>query len=498
MKHEKQMIMISLFAAAILAACQSSDAADTGKPETAASGNTGAAETESVPENVYPYDLKTYDGYTFTFLNQNDKFWASAHHILDYDEESGDVVSDAIYARNRKAEEDLDIKIAVEKDELENLYKRMMLSVTSGEDAYDAVYTNILWGGIVTMDGEYSYNLYDIPELHLNEEWWNQVYIDSATLGTESEKMLHATINYINMMGYSFGNVLFFNKDILVNRGIDMPYDAVRNGEWTYDMFYSILKDTVSLNGDDSFMPPQKGGTCIYGYSMAHAEGVMALLDGTGQYFVIKDNDGLPILDTDNTVIADAFEKIVSFAEQPGYFLMYAVDDVSGETLFRDGRVTIYQGQLGISGSEGFRQMDNEYGLLPIPKFTADQDSYYTEISQYTLALNIPLVASDVSRTGTIIDYLCYLSYYDVIPLYKESLCYKGVRDEDSIDMLDIIMNTLSADVGYLYGWTNQMLDAMCNKAAVGSNTFSSDVARYTKSIRKEIDKFIDAQHQGE
>ncbi len=495
MKAKKLLSILLLIA--MLVSC--SDSGNSTTDETTPSNdvsaeNSTSGETADETEAHYPYEIAKYGGHTFTFLNCEDDHWAGANHIVDYEELTGEPVSDAIYSRNRLVEEEMEVVFKVEKDALGNLYGKMSTAVNAGDDIYDVAYIPLLYGSTVTLTGDYTLNLHTVESLNLTEEWWNQSYIESATIGTGERKTLHAITDYVNLMGYAYGNILYFNKDMVTNYQLEMPYDAVRNGTWTYDrMFTTYTTSVVSLNGDTDFSAKQ-GGTALYSFAFPHAEGSMSMLNGAGQYFVSKDNDGMPVLNTANNTLVDAYDKMTSYLSQPGYSVMYNTAEYSSKMIFSEGRAMFYQSSLGLSSSADFRSLELEYGLLPLPKFTEEQNRYYTMVSQYTSSLNIPIVAGDVARTGAIIDYLAYMSYQDVIPTFMNALCYKGIRDDDSIEMLELLLTTQTADIGFLYGWTNTILTDLCNKAIEGNTAFASTVAKQSKALEKQIEKFVKDQ----
>ena len=61
-------------------------------------------------------------------------------------------------------------------------------------------------------------------------------------------------------------------------------------------------------------------------------------------------------------------------------------------------------------------------------------------------------------------DYLAFLSYYDVIPVLQESLCYKGMRDEDSIEMMNLVLETEVVDLTTAAGIANDQMTNICKK----------------------------------
>ncbi len=488
---KKKSISISLFLlASMLATVSCGDNAAKTDDTKAPTDNT-ASVTEAVKEEVYPYEIKDYNGYTFKFLNVIDDYWNGTNHILDYEEEQADSVASAVYNRNREVEDDMNIQFEVIKTDIGEQVNQMKTSVLASDNAYDVVYAMLNWQGASTLSGGYQLNMHDITTLHLDEEWWNQSYIEDATIGDD---VLYTIPDYVNLMGYCYSNVLYFNKTLMNSINLDMPYDAVRNGSWTYEkMFVYYVGQLVNLNSDASFAP-EIGGSCVYGISVNHEEGTMSLLNGAGSYFMYKNSDNLPTLNENQDRLLNVYDKLKSYLSMDGYCVMKNTDEISGGSIFREGRAVFNQGSLGASLSADFRNMEEEYGILPLPKYDENQESYHTMVSQYTLCSNIPMTAPDPERTGNILDYLAYKSYNDVIPVLQEALCYKGVRDDDSIDMLSILLETQTADIGFLYNITGSMTTTLCSDANLlkGKGNFASTLEKNQDRIKKTIEKLLE------
>ena len=135
--------------------------------------------------------------------------------------------------------------------------------------------------------------------------------------------------------------------------------------------------------------------------------------------------------------------------------------------------------------------MEQEFGIVPSPKYDENQERYYTNLSQYTFALNIPSTAENPERTGAVIDYLAFLSYNDIIPILQESLCYKGLRDDDSIEMMNLILNTEVLDIGIATNLTAELFTKIGNDIVTGKLNFVSTVEKQSKSINKKIEKLF-------
>ena len=483
-----KLTALFLCTAALLLSCGDQQAETPTVGETPDNPET-AAQTEEASFPAYPGELTDFGGYTFTFLNQSDDFWTGAHHVLDYETDTGESVESAVYKRNRAAEEALNFHIAVEKDELQNMRTKMQKAVTAGEDAYDAVYLSLFYNQ-TSFGSSYVLNLKDISTLNLTEPWWNQSYISSALLQGD---VLYTSIDYVNLMGYAYINMICFNRDMMRRLDLDMPYDLVRSGKWTYDAMLTYMKAAVSP-GEQADFKYDINGSAIYGFACQHEEGPTVLLQGTGSYVIVRDKDNMPILSPDITRLSDAADKLTAMLSGDGYCVMTNEPNSSkgqGIGYFLGGRALFYHSSLGSCDSARFRESDVEYGILPTPKLDESQEQYYSNLSQYTFALNIPAVASDPERTGTIIDYLAYLSYRDVIPVLFESFCYKGVRDEDSIDMLNLLMDTETIDFGSAAGISTDFMTEISKQIVTGKTQFASAFEKKTKTMEKAIEKLF-------
>lgn len=485
-KMKKFRISSLLLALLTLASCGQTGTND----PSGTSDTTPEVTTEPTPTKLeYPYEFKDYGGKTFTFLNCIDKLWSGSNHILDYESLSGDTVSDEIYNRARDTEANFGVKIEVIKEDIWQLYGNIQEQVLAGEPTYDAAYAPLK----STMTGEYALDLMKIDSLHLDSEWWNVGFIDQATI----EGKLYTVLDYVNMMGYSYGNVMYFNKELVENHNLDMLYDAVREGKWTYDMMAQYMKAVSSLNGDEKFTY-SLDAKCVFGFGVQHEEGTMTVLNGSGERLVAKNKDGIPELSANVERFSNAYSKLCQILSPDGMTIMYEgqKSERRGEKTFKAGRALFYQGNLGLSG-DAFRELEFEYGVIPAPKYDEAQADYYTMASEYALSLVVPKTASDPDMTGRVLDYMAYRGKVDVIPALQVQLCYKGMRDDDSIEMFETILSTLSLDIGYMFGWTQSLVKTLCGDDMLnGNDKFASSFAAQKDQIKSAIEKTLTAMNE--
>ena len=86
-------------------------------------------------------------------------------------------------------------------------------------------------------------------------------------------------------------------------------------------------------------------------------------------------------------------------------------------------------------------------------------------------------------------DALAYESYRDVLPVYYEQkVSQKGLRNDDSIEMLDIVRANRYTNFGEIFGWTNALQHAIHGKVSTGRGDIASLIASNMKTIEKAIE----------
>ena len=196
-KQTTAFLLASILLSASVVSCGSSgDNTDavTNAPDTQAT-QTEAVETEA----VYPYEIPDLNGYTLRVLSSG--FLWNMYQDVDVTETNGEVLNDAVYARNRKVEaklncafEETNFEVSDDPNNLNNQIKSIVLS---GDDQYDVTYASIYLMPAMVTDG-YFMNLLDFDKLHLNEPWWDSVVAENGVL----EDSLYFVTSPMQLMPY--------------------------------------------------------------------------------------------------------------------------------------------------------------------------------------------------------------------------------------------------------------------------------------------------------
>ena len=160
--------------------------------------------------------------------------------------------------------------------------------------------------------------------------------------------------------------------------------------------------------------------------------------------------------------------------------------------MFMSGRALFNTNFL--SATDNFRDMADDFGIVPMPKYDKAQNRYHTRIGTSTSMFFIPKTVSDAGTVGAVCEALGYYGMTDVVPTWYEiALKEKYTRDEDTKDMVDLIR--ASASIAFDCVFAQNMSEATCTYFAfnddnktIGEN-ITSYVEKRSKKIKTELEK---------
>ena len=492
MKTKRTIFTGFLAAALLLAGC-----AGTGEPSDVTSDETDGAvdesTTQSEEETRYTPDLPdvTFDGYEFKILQRSPEMqWGEV--CIWADSENGEPINDAVYKRNVYIESKYDIKI-VPVNFTGDIYQgemkqQFIQSVMSGDQAFDMAMMGVIDASGLATEG-YLVDLYTVPNIDLTKEWWDVSVNESLTI---MDKLYYGISRMgINDKDDSF--VILFHKQLAEELGIESPYQMVRDNRWTFDNFIATAKLAVNdLNGNGQFDDDDR-----YGYSGFNAEAWNLFYAGGARIAQVGD-DGKPEITMVNERSQQLYEKIYTLFNNDN--IMYNTQKFPGETLHDVTYQLLSNKQVLFAGAgmivvQKARAMDDDFGILPYPKLDENQEKYYTILGQTgATAVTIPKTNENLERTGIIIEAMVAESMNTIYPAYYDiNLVGKGIRDEESEEMLDLIMDGRGFDIGALYGWgdlSNVLINSLLNKNESLASEFAKNEAAAIAAMQKTIETF--------
>ena len=431
------LILALFLIATILASCGSNDETTVAQ-ESNVQNETGR---DAVKDTV-PADLQ-FKGETVTFFVRDDQeLWK---HEIDVEKTTNDTLYDAIYYRNSTVEDRLGISIEqigqagtyAVADSWNSTLRNAVLTKSGDFDA-SAIYAST--GSALAVEGLY-YNVLDLPYIAFEQPWWNDSIIEEVTLFDT----LYYLAGDICITQIANGLCIFYNKNLFSElygtQNIKL-FDVVEKGEWTIDYMSEIVSNAWIDENSDGIV---SDGDTVGFFANTAGGGMDAWIPAMG-ISITKMVDGYPEITFYSEHTVAAFEKLRGlYNNNPGTLNASATATkfVVGNQLFT---------MEYLNGGSKFRAMKDNYGVLPLPKFDAEQDDYYTTFDN---AASLVVVLSTCNRTdlvGATLELMGAESYKQVTPAYFE-ICLQGKYSDapEDAEMYDRIINSFVYSFGFCY-----------------------------------------------
>lgn len=432
-------------------------------------------------------------------LTYND--YANPTPTTNLNEQIPEVINSAYKTRNELVEEQLDIIIEEEyvfdgQRKNAEMCNRIRTDNLAYSGDYHVVVPCLYDGATLAQEG-HLINLYDLPGIQMDAPWWEQFFNKEMTIAGQ----LYFTIGDIGTINKSSTAALTFNKTLYLENNLDskyggLPYDLVRDGKWTLDVALEMTKEfSDDVNSD---------GTIDYedlvGWS-GQLDDMWSLFYGSGSKLASTDTpDGYPVLTAYNERSSVVMEKMQTLVQDKQHYL--SANDYFGvvqwpSVLLRDnfiaGQSLFYNGSVSTPMELG--DMEDNYGLLPIPKADEAQEAYHSLVNPWTstcFAVPTSVKDADLQMISDFLNAMGAASANIVSPAYIEQcLEYMKTRDDDTIDMIEhYILPGRGCDIGMIFAWGG--LDTMLHDMASAQiGTFSSTYESHASAAQKALDETI-------
>ncbi len=473
--------LAALMAVSTLAACASDgDAVTTTAPAASTTAPDAAASTTApATEPAYVYADVDYKGADFAMLNAEDRY--NMLYQLMPAELNGEALNDERFKLNQSISDRYGITLKETQVAYNDLLTYAQNEVLANTPVHDVFF---LSGKQIAslMNAGYLHNLLDVSKLNIEEDYWDQTLIEDGTL---KDKYLYYLGGNYHLQGFEGTTCIFFNKKMMTDLGLEYPYDLVREGKWTQDKLYEYASKAANLNGDTSFAY-NESGTSVYG--IATITNLMpAFIMGCDAYYVEKNEAGEPTIAFTNEHFQNVCTKIATLTGAEGIYK--AKNEVA---LFMQNRALMIGAEIKAAANE-MRDMQSEFGMLPLPKYNEAQENYVTNMYWATHLLSIPVTCSDVDRAAIVMDTMHYEAAEKLLPVYYDRVCYKGLRDEDSIDMLEIIRETRYLNWGLSYDWLGSIEPTVHDMLVSGNGNIAAIAKSSARVVERLIQKTMDS-----
>lgn len=440
---------------------------------------------ETTAESYIEDDTATkydFEGHEFKFLNS-----APVHYMYIYldPDMTGDVLDDCCYERNFIVEQEMNITITEETQSFNSLASYAKTLILSGEDVYDAMYIPSQQLTPLISENLF-YDLLEIEELHTDRIWWDQPMITRNTI----ENRLFFATSDLSLMAFEGIWCMYFNEDMMIELGLDLPFQLALDGKWTFDELKKYCSAAANLNGDTTFVFNVNGNAT---YGMSNATTARAMAYGMGTEIVSRDENGRYKFTADtDPKFTDTWTKLINFfGPDDGLTVRGTLTDLDPDGyygIFESNRALFLHAEL--KGATMLREWEGKFGLMPQPKYDEAQKEYNSNLFDDCLAFCIPVTNKNLSRTGIIVDYLTYKSYQSLLPRYYDiHVSLKALGRQESIDVLALIRGTRGIEVSWPFQWASDFNGALNALVINNSVAVASAIEANRDKITAAIDK---------
>ncbi len=474
-KHILPLLLAALLCASVLPSCGESD---TGKTPNTTGEQNQAEDTTPVettdPTRVPPAFTDNFNGQEYVILNgyYNEGKYVSTD--IYPEETTGDALNDAMYNRCISTEEKLGCVITVN----EGTLSQIKSNIAAGDDFAHMTFvdlTNIM--SLVVQN--YCIDLYDMPAIDLTKAWWDHNAEDKLSFNGH----LFYTFNDTIFTQMDNARAIYFNKGLAEDLQLGDLYTLVKDGGWTIDEMQRMGTLAVSdLNGDGKMtINDDRVGTIMWGV-VGIGE---LLLTGCESEIMMQGEDGIPYFYCFTERFTDIYERVFHFIKDDDNYKDGSVEQ------FMSGHALFYGGTL--ASTAAMREMDTDFGILPSPKYSVDQEKYWN-VSPNAHALLVPVTVGDQTFAGTVMEEMAYYSSVALLPAYFDTMLKgKSARDEESAAMLDLIHDSISYVIKIV---GTKFSDALYAEMGKGNESISSFLASNKTAQETALEEVLDSFHK--
>ncbi len=454
----KKLLSILLLCGLIVtsAAC-SSDTADTS--DTSANAvDTTVADVETTADDRPDLPKEDFGGYEFRSLSRG-RYNGNTHwSIFEFEyleEKAGDTVNEAVFERNTYIEDTYNVKIKmIDKGSSGNKNEPLeaaRTAVLANSDDFDIYGDSVDTASQLAAEG-LLIELSDLNYTDLSQPYYDQESIKQLSIADK----LYTVISDMNLLDKHGTWITLFNKSTITEYNLENPYELVKSGSFTMDKMLDMMKK-VSHDVDGDGVMTEYDSVGMFGETW----NINALMMGADVLTFEKNDNDIPEFALENERTYTAFEKAYAILFDKSVSLFDS--DIKGSytdlytepyiTGCAENRMLFYV--TGMNRVILFRGMESDFGVLPNPKLDETQEKYrVVQATDQSSSISVPVTNSDLDRTSILIEALSYESSVTTLPAYIETTIKgKHARDEESIEMIELIFDNRVFDLGLVFDW---------------------------------------------
>lgn len=388
---------------------------------------------------------------------------------IKVDRMTGDIVNDAIFKRNKEVERRLHITVENQVVTHENegvvydVLADLEAGILGGAVTYDFI-TNPSYATCNWITRGYFHDLKEVSNISLDNVYWAQYLNEAYEIGGKQ----YVASGAISLSFYKFVFATLVNKDLLESTKDETPdlIKVVQDGDWTLE----YQKNLAAKYYTDLGAPGKDMEDDVFGLLTDTGISVDPYVASAEISFLKKDPTGFYTWEFDLAHASNVMDDVIELITSDATFCSGGYDTDAVSEKFASGEALMITTRFFELEEPTIKEMKDEYMILPIPRYSKDQQDYYSLISDRFTAVALPISVEDddVENIGAVIELMAAESYRKVAPQYYESVLRLRYADSpDAWEIMDGIINNVKMDAVLPY---------------TAALTFTSDIRGYTKN----------------
>ena len=470
--------------------CGQSTAVETETNDTAAETDVIVEETKK--QHDLPEDLD-FGGESVRFLYREeiiDEFYAT--------ELTGEVVNDETLQAFLDTEDTLNIKAEVTQlpghyVPVRNSYMNAIKdSVIAGDDVWD--WCDAMFGYYPDMAVNGTFR--DISQLEYMD-FSKPYYLDGLMDVADLNGKLYFLGGDVSL-GY-LKNIycLVYNLNLAEELGITEDIGQLAlDGGWTaeklntlVEMAYADLDGDGEVDTDDQLGYYERNILHRQAYMYGYGSQMIQKVDDTYQFTFGQELD-VSVIETVHKLLFQTTGAMYSGINDQGEnYQTTANGFLAGNILFMTSE---------LREVEALRDMEDDFLVLPIPKFNEAQEQYIASSRNTHSAFGMPVTCGNPEMAGAAMECLSAERYEAVVPAYyDQTMKVKNARDPKATAILDMIRESTRMDLGYTYNSIiGNPVDALFNNMVATPDKFISNIESSKASRQSKLDNYIAALNE--
>lgn len=490
MKRTLSILLLAAILTSTFASCSETPAeeSDTTAVTDTTAADPNAADTEEETVDVMAHlEKKDWGGADFTVVGKNEGYGEWEMFEMNAEELTGELINDAVWERNLYLTENYNIIPVGYKESGPTNTFRNAVQANTGD--FEGALIPVNEAVSLAVEG-LLFDFKDLPVVDLEASWYDQ----NANKSLSVANRLYFSFGDMTMQNLDLTWCVMFNKELVEQHQLGSIYDLVDNNEWTAEKLFELSNDITNDTDGNGILNEYD----LYGNATPYDRTAMALMYSAGVDFVTKDADDYPVYNPLSETAYNVFSDLLVYF---GTDSCLNINTLAGawrksEEMFMNNQFLFYTECM--QNLARFRDMEVDFGVVPMPKYSSEQENYVSMVCDFPASLVIPSYCTDTDFTGFTVEALNAKSSETVRTAYVDKcLLYKYSRDEESSACLEIILDTMYYDPAYIYGWggLSSTIGLLVTK---GYDMLASQSKSIEKKIVADIEETVTAykEHQ--